>query len=150
MKFISLDQSLRVTGYGIFSDDKLIASGVIKINKKIPVQSAIHEIKTSIVSIISSYSPLDFAYLEDVHFRNNVKSLISLSMLLGVLTECFVERNIICKIIHPNKWRKDLKFTSLKREDSKRRSIEIVENLTGKKCLEDEAEAICIGLSVIN
>ena len=64
-----------------------------------------------------------------------------------------VEMSVPYKLVYPSEWRKNcnfLKGNDKHRENQKKIAQQWVLETYGKKCIQDEADAICIGYSEIN
>ncbi|MEK6791476.1 MAG: crossover junction endodeoxyribonuclease RuvC [Deltaproteobacteria bacterium] len=87
MKVIGIDPGSHITGYGVVEKTgaKLvcIASGAIKTDPALPLESRLCAIFTGINEVISAYAP-ETAAIETVFCAKNVKSAVQLSHARGV------------------------------------------------------------------
>jgi crossover junction endodeoxyribonuclease RuvC len=87
MKIIGIDPGLIKTGWGIILNEKnelsYIASGVIKINPKLPMAERLGVIYSELKKIIEIYKPDEFA-IEETFVNNNPISSLKLGQARGV------------------------------------------------------------------
>ncbi len=88
MKVLGIDPGSRVLGYGIVDEDggrlTLIASGEIKPGAKASLSSKLLEISRSLEDVIRTHRP-DAVSIESVFFSKNVKSMVVMSQVRGVV-----------------------------------------------------------------
>ena len=88
MKIIGIDPGTNITGYSVISEVdnayKIISIGSIKNNPKAKLQAKIANIYAELNEIIDKYSP-EVASLENIFYGKNVKSLIKLAHIRGVI-----------------------------------------------------------------
>ena len=68
----------------------------------------------------------------------------------GVIIDLLIELNIQFKIIHPSCWKSWNNIKGRKRVEQKRNTIEKVKEIYEREAMEDEADAICIGLYALH
>ena len=79
---------------------------------------------------------------------NNVSTFQSLAQLQGALIETAYREGIAFQFLRPTEWRAICHFLKGKdnhREEQKKIAQKWVADTYGKKCTQDEADAICIG-----
>jgi Holliday junction resolvasome RuvABC endonuclease subunit len=140
---LALDQSTAVTGFAIFSNDNLKKSGYYKPSGDLFTR--INQTKNYIKELIED-NDIIYVFLEDIQYQKNQKTYKILSNLQGVIINLLVELDISFEIIPPSRWKSWNGIKGKKREQQKRNTIEKVKEIYGKEALEDEADAICIGL----
>lgn len=149
MKVISMDQSTRVSGWAYFSDGEYITSGLIDMNKsKLNTEERSFEMAKELWKVIKKYKP-EHLILEDTQQQNgNVKTVIILARLAGMVVGYAEAHRVKTHIILPSKWRAALEYKQgpkVKREELKRQSLNYVKENFGLELIEDEAEAVAIG-----
>lgn len=150
MIVLSFDQSTRCSGFAVFENGEYICSGAIDMSKsKLDTYERSFEMAKSLWKIIEKYKP-DYLVLEDTQQQNNVKTVITLARLQGMIIGYAEAHNIKVHILLPSAWRKALGYSQgpkVKREELKRQSADYVKNKYGFVLSEDENEAICEGIA---
>lgn len=148
-KILSLDQSTSKTGFAIFEDNKLIEYGVIRPSKKINDNNMI-SVFLKIVKKVEEEKP-DIVLIEDVYLKQgktfNIQTHKTLSNLQGMLISYFILNQIEYQIIHPSTWKNKVVG---KKKVSKEETQSFLNEKYEIIFKEDEADAICIGLSYIS
>ena len=160
-RILALDQATKNTGWSLFDGNDLIRYGIFTTNSSIE-ELKIKEIKEWLINVIESYDP-DLVLLEDIHYQarfedsdNDGNGIVGvttfkiLAHLQGVLINVLVERNLNHQVVSPSSWRAELKIKGKHRSDKKRAAQLLVKERYGINPLEDEADAICIGIFGIN
>jgi Holliday junction resolvasome RuvABC endonuclease subunit len=140
---LALDQSTACTGFAIFINQNLKKSGIYKPQGEL--FQRINKTKEYIRELIQDYN-IEYVFIEDIQYQKNQKTYKILSNLQGVIINLLVELNVEFEIIPPSRWKSWNGIKGRKREQQKRNTIEKVKEIYGKEALEDEADAICIGL----
>lgn len=141
MTFISLDTSTTNTGYAVYDDEgNLLTSGVISSSSEDYLERA--NMMADCVSILSERFNITEACIEELKVLNNQKTLTKLAITQGIIIRELCDTAII--FVPPSVWR-SLFHIPKKREEAKRKAIEIVKNKLGKTVTDDEAEAILLG-----
>lgn len=150
MKVLSMDQSTRVTGYCLFQNGTYIESGVIDMSKsELDTPERSFEMAKAAWGIIDKYKP-DHLVIEDTQQQNNVKTVITLSRLQGMIIGYAEAHGIKVHILLPSAWRKALDYIQgpkIKRAELKKQSADYVKKHFGFDLSEDENEAICEGVA---
>lgn len=149
MRIVSLDQSTRCSGYAVFDQGEYITSGVIDMNKsKLNTDERSFEMAKELWKIIKKYKP-EHLILEDTQQQNgNVKTVITLARLAGMVVGYAEAHGVKTHIVLPSKWRAALEYNQgpkVKRQELKQQSINYVKEHFVLELSEDEAEAIAIG-----
>lgn len=150
MRVLSMDQSTRVSGYCLFQDGKYVESGVVDMSKsELDTSERSFEMAKALWKIIAKYKP-DRLVLEDTQQQNNVKTVIILSRLQGMIIGYAEAHNVKVHILLPSAWRAALSYSQgpkVKRAELKRQSADYVKKKYGFVKSEDENEAICEGIA---
>lgn len=150
MKILSFDQSTRVSGYCYFKDGQYVCSGVVDMSKsKLDTQERSFEMAKALWEIINKYKP-DCLVIEDTQQQNNVKTVITLARLQGMIIGYAEAHGVKVHILLPSQWRAALNYTQgpkVKRQELKQQSIDYVKENFGKELPEDEAEAVAEGVA---
>lgn len=148
---LSLDQSLRVTGYAVFDDERLIDHGVFSVDEKLPIDRRLNLFMRNVQALYNKHKP-DVICFEDIQDQNNVLTFKRLAYVqAAILIYCsIVGGDLRYEIISPSHWRSVLGGGfGRKREDQKRHAIEFVKEKYGIDVDSDTADAICIGTAYI-
>lgn len=149
-KILSFDQSTRLSGYAYFEDGKYIESGVVDMSKsKLETDKRSFEMAKELWKIIKKYRP-DHLILEDTQQQNNIKTVIILARLQGIVIGYAEAHGVKVHILLPSQWRAALSYTQgpkVKRQELKQQSIDYVKENFKLDVSEDEAEAIAEGVA---
>ena len=149
-KVLSFDQSTRNSGWAYFCDNQYVKSGVIDMSKsELETNRRSFEMAKELWKVVKKYKP-DYLILEDTQQQNNIKTVITLARLAGMVIGYAEAHGIKVHILLPSAWRKVLGFNQgpkVKRAELKQQSIDYIKNTLGKEMPEDEAEAICIAIA---
>lgn len=151
MRILSMDQSTVITGYALFDNETLVASGLIDLHKEKDLILRARHMWSEIDALIADTQP-DVIVYEGVALQNNAQVLIKLGNLQGHIMASAWKFDIPFVSYLPTTWRKILEFSqggSVKRSELKKQSVALVEDTYGIHMKEDEAEAVAIGLAYI-
>lgn len=143
---LALDQSSRITGYAVFINNQLTASGTFTVADDY-IPDRLVKIRNKVISLIEQYN-IDKVLLEDIQMQtqvNNVSTHKILAEVLGVLEELCAERKIPHELIHSSSWKSGLNIKGRDRATQKRNAQAYVEETYKLKVSQDESDAICIG-----
>ena len=150
MKVLSFDQSTRCSGYAYFEDGKYVESGVVDMSKsKLETDKRSFEMAKELWKIIKKYKP-DHLILEDTQQQNNIKTVIILARLQGIVIGYAEAHGVKVHILLPSQWRAALSYTQgpkVKRQELKQQSINYIKENLGLDLPEDECEAITEGIA---
>lgn len=150
IKVLSFDQSTRVSGWAYFEDGQYIESGVVDMSKsKLETDRRSFEMAKELWKIIKKYKP-DHLIIEDTQQQNNVKTVIILARLQGIVIGYAEAHGVKVHILLPSQWRAALSYTQgpkVKRQELKQQSLDYVKNNFGLELPEDECEALAEGIA---
>lgn len=150
MRIVSLDQSTRCTGYAVFENGQYVESGVVDMSKsKLETDKRSFEMAKEIWKIIKKYKP-DHLILEDTQQQNNIKTVIILARLQGLVMGYAEAHGVKVHILLPSRWRAALSYSQgpkVKRQELKQQSIDYVKEHYGLDLPEDICESICMGVA---
>ena len=150
MKVLSFDQSTRVSGWAYFEDGEYVCSGVVDMSKSnLETSERSFEMARRLWKILKEYKP-DYLIIEDTQQQNNVKTVITLSRLQGMIIGYAEAHKIKVHILLPSQWRAALSYSQgpkVKRAELKQQSADYVKKEYGFVKTEDENEAICEGVA---
>ena len=147
---LALDQASRTSGYAVFQEDKLIASGTFTYEDD-DFSLRLVKIRNKVIALIEQYN-INKILLEDIQLQgqtNNVETYRKLAEVRGVLSELAREMDIPHEIIHSQTWKSTLNIKGRDRATQKRNAQAFVTSTYGKKVTQDESDAICIGTHYI-
>ena len=148
---LALDQASRCSGYAVFQEGQLIASGTFTYEDD-DFSLRLVKIRKKVISLIEQYD-INKILLEDIQLQgqtNNVETYRKLAEVRGVLSELAREMNIPHEIIHSQTWKSTLNIKGRDRATQKRNAQAYVSMTYNKKVTQDESDAICIGAHYIN
>lgn len=143
---LALDQASRTSGFAVFRENELIASGTFTFDDD-DFSLRLVKIRNKVISLIEQYN-INKILLEDIQLQgqtNNVETYRKLAEVRGVLSELACEMKIPHEIIHSQTWKSSLDIKGRDRTTQKRNAQAFVTAAYGKKVSQDESDAICIG-----
>ena len=147
MRVLAFDQSTRVSGYSFFENGEYVCSGVVDMSKStLATHERSFEMVKALWKIIKKYKP-DCLVIEDTQQQNNVKTVVTLARLQGMIIGYAEAHKVKVHILKPTQWRAVLNYSQgpkVKRAELKKQSIEYIKNKYGLKLPEDECEAIAL------
>ena len=147
---LALDQASRTSGWSVFQEDQLVASGAFTYEDD-DFSLRLVKIRKKVISLIEQYN-VNKILLEDIQLQgqtNNVETYRKLAEVRGVLSELATELNIPHEIIHSQTWKSVLDIKGRDRATQKRNAQAYVSATYGKKVSQDESDSICIGSAYI-
>ena len=147
---LALDQASRTSGFAVFQEDQLVASGTFTYEDD-DFSLRLVKIRNKVISLIEQYN-INKILLEDIQLQgqtNNVETYRKLAEVRGVLSELACEMNIPHEIIHSQTWKSGLDIKGRDRATQKRNAQAFVATTYNKKVSQDESDAICIGTHYI-
>lgn len=151
MKLLALDQSSRCSGYAIFEDQELVDSGTFTL-KSDDVGERLVDYRQHIQKLIED-NDIDEVAFEDIQMQtqvNNVQTFKVLAEIFGVTQEYLAEHQYCYHIVSSNTWKSKLGIKGKRREEQKKNAQAYVLEHYNKKVSQDNADAICIGASIVN
>ena len=146
-KVISFDQSTRVSGWSLFEDGEYVCSGIVDMSKsQLETTERSFMMAKRLWKILKEHQP-DYLIIEDTQEQGNVKTVIVLARLQGMIIGYAEAHGIKTHILLPSQWRKVLGYAQgpkVKRAELKKQSADYVKNKYGFVKSEDENEAIAL------
>lgn len=150
MKVVACDQSTRVSGWSFFQDGEYVRSGVVDMSKsKLETDERSFEMAKALWKVLKQYQP-DHLILEETQQQSNVRTVVTLARLQGIIIGYAESHGVKVHIIQPSRWRKALNYSQgpkVKRTELKQQSLDYVKENLCLDLVEDEAEACCIGIA---
>jgi Holliday junction resolvasome RuvABC endonuclease subunit len=153
MRVLALDQSLKVTGWSVYEDNKLIDYGTFSISPSKPIEQRLAQVQQELNELVHKYEEFDFVVLEGCQLQmGNVETFRKLCYVQAVIIEWCYFNNIKYDIYSPSHWRSIIKNNyqvsfGRKRAEQKEAAVNFVSEHFNISPTEDEADAILIGLS---
>ena len=149
---LALDQASKTSGWAVFIDGKLKTWGHFTMEQD-DMGERLNKIRAKVVDLLEEYSIDEVAY-EDIQLQsnvgNNVHTFKVLAEVYGILTELFYSYKIPAKSYLASVWKSQLNIKGRDRAAQKRAAQAYVMDTFKIKCTQDEADAICIGASVLS
>lgn len=155
-KILALDQSTRVSGWSFFENGELKSFGHWS-HTADDVAIRINNLCQEIESKIDGDEP-DIVLIENIQLQQignregNVQTFQKLAQVQGAIMRVCIQKQVPYKLVYPSEWRKNCKFLAgndKHRENQKKVAQQWVLDTYGVKCIQDEADAICIGYSEV-
>lgn len=151
---LSLDQSLHVSGYCVFKNDKVYTSGTWEIPTKKPIEQRLNMILTKMNKLYDEHEFSQVVF-EDIQLQaGNVDTYRKLAYVQAAIIIWCYNNDIKFKIVSPSHWRSVLKSKESvafgrKREEQKKAAVDFVRNKFDLEVSSDEADAIALGWASI-
>ena len=147
-KVMGLDLSSNRSGYSVFVDGKLVSHGAIDLSGDGDSVSRDRDMMLLVGRLITDEMP-QHVVVEDSFTLKNVQTTKHLSYIIGAAVyQChLVGANV--ETLLPSQWRARVGISQgkKKRDELKKEAVRMVRQMYGFDPIEDEAEAILIGLS---
>ena len=149
-RVLALDQATKVSGWAIFSNEKLIKYGTFETQLENEIQRDI-QIKNWLINIIKNWG-IDFVALEGVQYeeRFGVTTFATLARLQGILMSLLEEMEVQYTICHTATWRNFCQVKGKTRADKKKSMQLKVKEWYDITVNNDCADAIGIGHYAVN
>ena len=147
---LALDQASRTSGWSVFQNEQLIASGTFTYDDD-DFSLRLVKIRNKVIQLIQQYE-INKVLLEDIQLQgqtNNVTTYKALAEVMGVLEELCCELKIPHEMVHSQTWKSTLGIKGRDRATQKRNAQAFVAATYGKKVSQDESDSICIGTHYI-
>lgn len=148
---LALDQSSRVSGYAIFQDNVLTASGTFTVSDH-DMGERLVKIRNYIINLIQKHK-IDQVLFEEIQYQKqkdgktpiNITTYKALAEVFGVCEELFAELGMPAEVIPSSTWKSGLGIKGANSTEQKKNAQVYVLNTYNKKVSQDECDAICIG-----
>lgn len=148
---VSLDTSIRCTGYCVWNDGIYKRSGIISPPPKTIGDDALKTEASLILELLDKEKP-DIIVVENTYQSGNLQVYRKLSMLVGVVLGWAVSHDCFFEALEAKRWRSAIntEFAKMKRTDAKAYSIQQAnDKYKITVSTDDEADAILIGQAQI-
>jgi len=151
MKILALDNALRITGWSIFEDSKLVSYGKFTIAANDDLSKRLGEYWKQLDTLYEA-NQFDYLYFEDCQQQANAQTYHKLSMVKAtILLWCYFHE-MPYTVLSPSEWRKILRGEHGRnfgrtRVENKKVAKALVADLYKIEATEDECDSICIGIA---
>lgn len=145
---VTLDTSTNKTGVCVFKNGKYDGHFLIDKSNIKDTPERIKEMSKAILGILQRINP-QIIYIEEDATIRNAKTFRMLMLIQGVAYTWSICNDCEFNVVRPSEWRKPLGINGGKREELKAKSINYIKDTFNLKVTDDEADAICIGCSVM-
>ena len=153
VRLVSLDTSSTKTGWALYENGILKESGLIDLTKSKDTELRLLNMCIEIKNLLALTLP-QIVVCEMVVISNNTSTQRMLSEIVGAVRGYSLFLGAEFYEYRPTIWRKLIADKNekipIKRADCKTWAVNKVEKIYNKKCSDDEAESILIGLAHIN
>ena len=149
MRTLVFDQA-KHCGWALFEENELIEYGVEKFGDDKTTYENILLPAFQFVGKALTETRAENAVIESIQYQSNMSTYRKLAMLQGVFVYAFLEQDIPYQIIESSKWKSLCGIKGRKRQEQKENAILFVKNKFNIDVTSDEADAICMGWSVVN
>ena len=144
-RLLALDQSSRITGFAVFEDSMLIKVGKFTLEDT-DFSTRLCKFVKKINQLIQDYEITKVAF-EEIQLQQNVETFKKLAMVYGLMLYIVEENQLPYEIISSNTWKSKCKIKKSTREPEKKQAQKFVQERYGIKVTQDEADAVCLGLT---
>ena len=150
---MAIDQAARLSGWAIYDNKKLIAHGHFSVPANKTIGQRLEAFLKELDTIIKTYH-IEHLYFEGIQYQNNAETYKKLSMIQGMIFYYTQINKIPSTELTPSHWRSILKDKygikfGRARLEQKQKAKEFVNKQFNVFPIEDECDAICIGLAGI-
>ena len=150
---MALDQASRVTGWAIYDNKNLIASGHFSIPANKTMQQRLMSFIDHLDNLIVKYN-VEKIYYEGIQYQNNIETYKKLAYIQAMIIYNTACNNIPILELTPSHWRSIIKEKygikfGRTRIEQKKKAQDFVKDFFNKEVIEDEADAICLGYAGI-
>lgn len=153
---ISLDQSTDISGYAIFINKKLEKYGHTKfvgdyLNRIAQLRQWLVTLleKCKVFSIKVAIEDIQLQHIKGESEYQNIQTFKKLAHVQGVILELLTSLKIDYEVVPSNRWKSICGIKGAHRQEQKRAAQEYVKKVFNVNPTQDEADAICIGQSLI-
>lgn len=149
---LALDQASVTSGWAVFKDGRLEGFGHFSFTDD-NIGTRLTKIRDRVKRLCTDYEVDEVVY-EDIQLQNNVGNNVHtfkiLAEVYGVLTQLFDSLAIPSRSYLSTSWKSRLNIKGRTRTEQKRAAQAYVLDQFKVKCTQDEADAICIGASILD
>ena len=152
---LALDQSSHTTGYAVFINGEPHTISHFDAPGE-DLGDRLEWIRNKIISLIKEYD-IDEVVFEDIQLQDvngsretGIKTFKVLAEVFGVIHELLTEIEMDYTIVPPIVWKATFKIAGKGRAQEKKMSQAYIKSTLGLDCTEDESDAACIALHVLN
>lgn len=152
MRYLALDQSLNISGWSLFENNKLIDYGTFRINASLTIEQRLGQLWKHLNELNEKYN-FSFIFFEDIQYQNNKDTFKKLAYVQSAILLWCYWNDIKYNILAPSHWRKiisenyNIKFGKARADQKKNCLNFIKEHFNLKEVSEDEADSIALGLA---
>lgn len=153
MRILGIDPGTATTGFAILENIngnmRLLTYGCIKTDKTSPAQNRLQEISQDLDHLITKFKP-NFASVEKLFFKTNVKTAISVAQARGVILQKITEHGLALKEYTPLEVK--MLICGYGKADKKmvQQMVKIILNLAQIPKPDDAADAIALAICLSN
>lgn len=152
---LSIDQSLKVSGWCVFNGSKIDDIGFFQIKPTLPIEQRLTTFFTQLDDLLEKYKFTTLIF-EDIQQQNNAETFKKLAYVQATILIWCYNRCIKFHILSPSHWRSVIKDNcgvsfGRKRAEQKEAALNFVKEKFPKlkDVTSDEADAICIGYAYL-
>lgn len=150
---VSIDSSTKKTGLAKYVNGVLDKYQLVDLSSIKQIDHRMNQMGLSLIALLDEWMP-DMVYIEEPKGEGrNVELVRKLAEIIGIVRGWCISHECYYEEIKPSVWRAKLgiKQGARKREELKAASMEYVKTKYGiEPETDDVADAICIGLAVLN
>ena len=153
MKYLALDQALKLTGYAYYENKELKSWGTLETNATYNLEVRLGTLWKHL-NILHEKFEFEHIFFEDVQKQVNQDTYKRLCYVQAAIMLWCYYNDMKYTILSPSHWRKVIKDKhgisfGRKREEQKAAARQFVQDYFSLSLGEDEADAVCLGLAGI-
>lgn len=148
--YLALDQAMKISGFAIYKEDKLIDYGTFSIPSAKPIEQRLQLFIKELNNLMNKHNVSE-VFFEDIQLQNgNAETYKKLAYIQAACMIWCYNNNLKYTILSPSHWRSVLKKEynfafGRAREEQKKKAIEFCKEYMNVEVESDAADAILIG-----
>jgi crossover junction endodeoxyribonuclease RuvC len=149
VRVLGIDCGTERTGWGVIESDgrkhSVLAHGVIRTSARDPLETRLREIASALRDIMSAHSP-QVAAVEEVFYSQNVKTLLKLAHVRGVVLLAIAEARIDLGEYSPLEVKASVVGYGRAEKHQVERMVRVLTGLEEKLATEDVSDALAVAI----
>ncbi|MEA1927537.1 MAG: crossover junction endodeoxyribonuclease RuvC [Candidatus Auribacterota bacterium] len=149
-RIIAIDPGVRVTGYGVLEKTGkkivVLASGTIRNSPSVSHAKRLASIHSGVVDLMEEYLPRELV-LEDVFYRKNIRSTLTLGEVRGICSLAAAQRDIPVTSYATRKVKKAVVGNGGADKSQVQKMVQVLLNLDDPPTPLDVSDALALGIT---
>ncbi len=149
MRVLGIDCGTERTGWGVIESDgrshRVLAHGVIRTATRDPLEARLTQIASALRSVVAEHRP-EAAAVEEVFYSQNVKTLLKLAHVRGVVLLAIAEASITLGEYSPLEVKSSVVGYGRAEKQQVERMVRVLTGLEDKLETEDVSDALAVAI----